>query len=472
MTVEQNTTTAMDDPRAFVSRNPSTGEVIEVHRAATWPEVEHVLDQAQSAFTAWRRSGIEHRAGLLRGLAETVRGRRQELAELLVQEMGKPVTEALGEVDKCVWSIEWISENGPAILASKELDGPYDVNVVEYRPLGTILAIMPWNYPLWQFFRAGVPALLAGNCVVLKHAPNVSRSALVIEELFSASGFEPGVMTTVLADTELTERAIGDSRIAGVTLTGSVGAGQAVGAASGRAIKKSVLELGGSDPFIVLADADVSAAAKAACRGRMLNNGQSCIAAKRIIVVESIARQFLDELADAVRDLRVGDPMDPETQIGPLARRDLRDQLVRQRDESIAKGARTLVGARDIDQPGFWFEPTVLVDVDASMPVFGEETFGPLTGVMIVPDEAAAIAAANDSDLGLGASLWTGDLDRARELSAELEAGMVYINAIVASDARLPFGGVKRSGLGRELSEFGIREFTNLQTVTITVKPR
>ncbi|WP_327241112.1 NAD-dependent succinate-semialdehyde dehydrogenase [Streptomyces sp. NBC_01320] len=470
-------TTAKDaavltNARAFVSRNPATGKLIAAHDTADWPAVEEMLDQAATAFTRWRRTSVEHRAALVRGVADQVRTRRKELAALLTEEMGKPITEALAEVDKCVWSTNWLADNAPSMLMPQPMVSPYDDAFVAFRPLGTVLAIMPWNYPLWQFFRAGIPALLAGNCVLLKHAPNVSKCALVIEELFLAADFAPGVVSAVLMDTELAERAITDPRISAVTLTGSVGAGRAVGATAGAHVKKVVLELGGSDPFIVLQDADIEAAAQAACRARMQNNGQSCIAGKRIIVVESVAAQFLERFRAAVAALRVGDPTDPATDIGPLARRDLRDQLIRQQNESIEQGARVLVGGRPMDRPGWWYQPTVLTDVTATMPVFSEETFGPLTGVMVVPDEAAAVAAANDIDLGLGASLWTADLDRARLLSAEIEAGMVFVNAIVASDARLPFGGIKRSGLGRELSQFGVREFTNIQTVTLTSSPR
>jgi succinate-semialdehyde dehydrogenase / glutarate-semialdehyde dehydrogenase len=460
------------DQMAFVSRNPATGKSICAHDTATWPEVDKLLDQAAAAFARWRRTPVEGRALRLHAVAGQLRQRREELAALVTEEMGKPITEALAEVDNCAWSTDWLASHAAPMLASRPTDAPFDEAFVEFRPLGIVLAIMPWNYPLWQFFRAGVPALLAGNSVVLKHAPNVSRCALVIEDLFLAAAAEPGVVSSLLIGTELTTRVIADPRISAVTLTGSVGAGRAVGATAGAHVKKVVLELGGSDPFIVLPDADVEAAAQAACRARMQNNGQSCIAAKRIIVTEPAAMEFLERFGAAVAALRVGDPTDPATQIGPLARRDLRDQLLRQQNESIAQGARVLVGGRRIDRPGWWYQPTVLTDVTSAMPVFREETFGPLTGVMVVPDEDRAIAAANDIDLGLGASLWTADLERARALSAEIEAGMVFVNAIVASDARLPFGGIKRSGLGRELSEFGVREFTNIQTVTLTSRSR
>ena len=456
------------DPTALVSRNPASGVLVETHNAASWLEIDHMLDVATSAFATWRATPINERATLVHRVSGLLTEQREQLAALLTLEMGKPITEALAEVDKCAASTRWLADNAPRTLAPQPLESDYDEAVVAFRPLGTVLAIMPWNYPLWQFFRAGVPALLAGNCVLLKHAPNVSRCALTIEKLFRDAGFSPGVVGTVLADTELTTRAIGDRRVAAVTLTGSVGAGRAVGETAGANIKKVVLELGGSDPFIVLADADIDVAARAACRARMQNSGQSCIAGKRLIVVRAVAERFLELLRVEVESLRLGDPTDPATQIGPLARRDLRDQLVRQRDESIALGAGVLTGGRNIHRAGWWFDPTVLVDVTASMPVFTEETFGPLTGVMIVADEAAAVSAANDTDLGLGASLWTSDTIRARKLSAEIEAGMVFVNSIVASDARLPFGGVKNSGLGRELSAFGIREFTNMQTVTLT----
>jgi len=330
-----------------------------------------------------------------------------------------------------------------------------------------ILAVMPWNFPFWQAFRAGLPALSAGNVMLLKHSSNVPQSALAIEEVFREAGVPEGVFQTLLIGSAAVKRVISDRRVAGVTLTGSEAAGATVAEAAGRALKKTVLELGGSDPFIVLAGADVAAAAAVACRARNQNNGQSCIAAKRFIVEESVADEFEDRFAAAVKALKVGDPMDRANQVGPLARRDLVDDLERQVAESVRMGATPLVGGKRVAGDGYYFEPTILTGVKPGMPAYGEETFGPVAAVIRVKDAEEALRVANDTEFGLGSSIWTGDVERGKKLAESVEAGLVFVNGMVASDARLPFGGVKNSGYGRELSDYGIKEFTNIQTVWV-----
>lgn len=451
----------------FVSVNPATGQEMQRFDSWSWDQLDGALDGARTAFAAWSRRSLGERAQLICTVAAVLRDDAEQMARLMTAEMGKTYVEACAEVAKCVAAAEWIAGRAASVLAPEAVTGGAEGCSVAYRPLGVVLAVMPWNYPLWQVFRAAVPALVAGNVVVLKHAPNVTGSALAIEDVFRRAGDELGVLRTALVDTDLTARAIGDRRIAGVTLTGSVAAGRAVGAVAGRHIKPAVLELGGSDPFIVLADADIALAARSASRARMQNNGQTCIAAKRFIVVADVAERFIEAFVAEVAALRVGDPMDPTTDVGPLARRDLRDTLQAQLDASLAAGATVATGGQVIERPGWWFTPTVLTDVTPEMPVFAEETFGPLAGILVVADVDDAVRAANHTDLGLGCSVWTADVVAGAALSTSLEAGMVFVNRIVASDPRLPFGGVKDSGLGRELGDLGIRSFTNVQTLSV-----
>jgi acyl-CoA reductase-like NAD-dependent aldehyde dehydrogenase len=381
--------------------------------------------------------------------------------------MGKPIVEAEAEVDKCAWTAEWFAEHAEAMLAPRPVASTATESYVRFQPLGVILAVMPWNFPLWQVFRAAIPALIGGNVMVLKHASNVPQTALEAERTFRSAGFGGGVFQTLLVGSDAVEGIVRDRRVAGVTLTGSEAAGARVAEVAGSALKKTVLELGGSDPFIVLEDADVPAAARVACRARNQNNGQSCIAAKRFVVVAEVADEFERGFGEAVAALRVGDPMERETNVGPLARADLVTELERQVRESVALGARAPVGGGRLDRKGYYFQPTVLTGVRRDMPVFREETFGPVAAVVRVQDEAEALAVANDSDFGLGAAIWTGDEERGKRLARRVEAGAVFVNGMVASDARLPFGGVKRSGYGRELSEYGLQEFLNVQTVWV-----
>ncbi|HUM14340.1 MAG TPA: NAD-dependent succinate-semialdehyde dehydrogenase [Candidatus Nitrosotalea sp.] len=449
------------------SVNPATGEVLETIEATSAPQVEHILAGAQAAFTEWRTRSFPQRAALMRAAAQELRARQSEYASLMTREMGKPIVQAEAEVEKCAGTCDYYAEHAAAFLAEQERQTDAARSYVRFDPLGVVLAVMPWNFPFWQVFRFAAPALMAGNAGILKHASNVPRCALAIEEVFRRAGFPDGLFRTVLADAGVVAGLIADPRIAAVTLTGSERAGRAVAEQAGREIKKTVLELGGSDPFIVLADADVDAAASAAAEGRLINSGQSCIAAKRFVVVEPVADRFLERFRIALASRRMGDPTSRETQVGPQARADLRDQLHRQVEESVKRGARALLGGQVPAGKGAFYPPTLLAAVDRGMPAFDEETFGPVAAVIRAKDEADAIRLANDSPFGLGAALWTRDRARAERLAAQIEAGAVFVNGVVKSDPRLPFGGIKRSGYGRELSEYGIREFVNIKSVWI-----
>jgi len=449
------------------SINPATGREL-----ATFPEldeagIETAIEKAYETRHAWRDAGLDARSALLRSVAGVLRADKSRFAAMMTAEMGKPIIEAEAEVEKCAWTAAWLADNAARLLADEPVESNATNSYVRFQPLGVVLAVMPWNFPFWQALRAGLPALAAGNLMLLKHASNVPQCALAVEDVFREAGFPDGVFQTLLIGPGPVERIIADRRVAGVTLTGSEAAGAKVAAAAGKAIKKSVLELGGSDPFIVLEDADVAMAATVGCRARNQNNGQSCIAAKRFVVVDSVADEFESRFSAAVGSLKVGDPMDRTHQFGPLARADLLDDLERQVDRSVAMGARVLIGGKRIDGAGNYFQPTVLADVRAGMPVYDEETFGPVASVIRVKDEEHALRVANDSDFGLGSAIWTKDIDRGRRLAERVEAGLVFINGMVGSDARLPFGGVKKSGYGRELSGYGIKEFVNLQTVWV-----
>ncbi|MBV9102876.1 MAG: NAD-dependent succinate-semialdehyde dehydrogenase, partial [Candidatus Eremiobacteraeota bacterium] len=403
----------------------------------------------------------------MRRLAEHLRTNRDRIAPLASVEMGKPVTEAEAEVEKCAWNCDYYAEHAGRFLADERVTSTATHSYVAFRPLGVVLAIMPWNFPFWQVFRFAAPALMAGNVAVLKHAANVTECALEIERAFYAAGFPEGAFATLLVPSREMEEIVADPRVAAVTLTGSGPAGSSVAATAGKHLKKTVLELGGSDAFIVLADADVDAAAAMAVKARFQNAGQSCIAAKRFIVVDRVHDAFVQAFVHGTQALRIGDPLDRETQIGPLARRDLRDALERQVRESVAQGARVALGGAAIDGPGAYYAPTIVTEMTAAMPLFREETFGPVAAVVRARDLEHAVELADDSEFGLGGNVWTQNIELARELASRLESGNVFINGMTASDPRLPFGGVKHSGYGRELSSFGIREFVNVQTVWI-----
>lgn len=449
------------------SINPATEQVIETFEPFTHEQVNAALAQARQAFLHWRTTSFTERSAFLHRIATYLRSHKTELARTATLEMGKPIVESEAEVEKCAWNCDFYADHGEEFLADQHTPSNASESYVSFQPLGVILALMPWNFPYWQIFRFAAPALMAGNTTVLKHASNVSRVALDIERIFQECGLPEGVFRTVLVPGAETGALIEDRRIAAVTLTGSDVAGMAVAATSGRVLKKNVLELGGSDAFIVLADADLDAAAETAVRARFQNTGQSCIAAKRFIVVEEVADAFIQKFVAATAKLQVGDPLDRKTQVGPMARGDLRDALHQQVRASIAQGAHILLGGKPRDGRGYFYEPTIITNVTPDMPVFREETFGPVAAVITARDTEHALELTNDSEFGLGGNLWTRDLEQARQLTRRIESGAVFINGMTASDPRLPFGGIKHSGYGRELSSFGIREFVNIQTVWI-----
>jgi acyl-CoA reductase-like NAD-dependent aldehyde dehydrogenase len=449
------------------SINPATEEVIGSYKCHSAEQIDKALQNAVGAFRSWRREGFSMRSGRMKKAAAYLRQNKSRLAGIMTAEMGKPIGESEAEVEKCAWNCDYYADNAERILADEPRSSNATESYIQYTPLGVILAVMPWNYPLWQVFRFAAPALMAGNTAVLKHASNVPQCALAIEELFKEAGFPNGAFQTLLVPGSGVASLIAHPAIAAVTLTGSEAAGAQVASSAGRVTKKTVLELGGSDPFIVLDDADLEAAVRTGVRARYQNTGQSCIAAKRFVVVEQVFSEFQERFVGAVRNLRIGDPMDRATQIGPLARREFMEDLERQVQNSVQKGAEVLVGGERVGGKGFFFKPTVLTRVTADMPAAWEEVFGPVAAMIKARNAEDAIQLANRTPYGLGSNLWTSDLERAKRLAREIEAGQVFINGMVASDPRLPFGGIKHSGYGRELSEFGIREFVNIQTVWI-----
>ena len=449
------------------SINPATEEVIETFEPHTTAQVNQALDEAHNAFLSWRETTFAERGAALHRIATYLREHKAELARLATLEMGKPIVESEAEVEKCAWNCDFYADNAEKFLADERIATNARESYISFLPLGVVLALMPWNFPYWQVFRFAAPALMAGNTILLKHASNVSLTALRMERIFQDCGLPEGAFRTVLVPGAETRRIIEDPRIAAVTLTGSDAAGVSVASTSGQVLKKTVLELGGSDAFIVLEDADLDAAAQMAVRARYQNTGQSCIAAKRFIVVEPVADAFEQKFVEAAAKLRVGDPLDRETQVGPMARGDLRDALEKQVQESLKMGARAALGGKPLARKGYFFEPSIVTNVTPEMPLFREETFGPVAAVIRARDTEDAVELANDSNFGLGGNLWTSNIERARSLARHLESGGVFINGMTASDPRLPFGGIKHSGYGRELSSFGIREFVNIQTVWI-----
>ncbi|WHT01133.1 MAG: succinate-semialdehyde dehydrogenase [NAD(P)(+)] (plasmid) [Pantoea stewartii] len=446
-----------------ISRNPTTGEILAKYPMQTASELEQTLDSSAKANKAWRQSSMDMRVNVLRQLSEQLRQREPELTRMITLEMGKPVAQARAEILKCASLCDWYAEFGPAMLQDQPSQIPDAWQ--SFRPIGTILAVMPWNFPFWQVLRGAVGMLLAGNTYLLKHAPNVMGSAMLMAELFDATDLPEGGFNLINVDNEGVSTAIRDDRIAAVAVTGSVRAGAAIAAQAGAALKKTVLELGGSDPFIVLADADLDEAVKSAVTGRFQNTGQVCMAAKRFIVEAPIAKAFEMRFVEAVKALKIGDPLDEQTYIGPMARYDLRDELDDQVKASLREGARLVLGGEKITGQGNYYAPTILSDVTSDMTAFRQELFGPVAAIAVARDADHALEIANNSEFGLSATVWTNNTDRAEQMTANLEVGAVFINGNGASDPRVTIGGVKKSGYGRELSHFGVHEFCNIQTV-------
>jgi succinate-semialdehyde dehydrogenase/glutarate-semialdehyde dehydrogenase len=453
---------------AIASINPATGEKLKEFCLLDEMEVEKRLARAEKAFTKYRRTTFARRSELLHAVAELLFQEKQKFAEIITLEMGKLFRDSVAEIEKCARGCQFYAENGERFLEDELAQTDAAESYVHYQPLGPVLAIMPWNFPFWQVFRFAAPALLAGDVGLLKHASNVPQCALAIEQIFCRAGFDEGVFQTLLIEPEQVQKVIVDTRVKAVTLTGSEKAGSAVASMAAREIKKSVLELGGSDAFIVMPSADFERALSTAVKARTINTGQSCIAAKRFLIADEICDEFLNQFVERMRALKIGDPMDLETEIGPLATEQILQGVHDQVQKTIAAGAKLLTGGNRIHSPGFFYEPTVLVNVPKESPAYREEVFGPVASIFRVRDAHDAIELANDTTFGLGSSAWTNDSEEQKLFVSQLDTGMVFINAMVASDPRLPFGGVKRSGFGRELGAAGIREFTNAKTIWIS----
>lgn len=457
----------MPADRMITSVDPFTGETIESYRQTTPEEVRAALSALQATFKSWRARTFSERGAVLQRVAQRLRESSAEYAGLMAREMGKPVRNGRGEIEKCAWACDFFAENAEGLLRPEETVTEAGKSYVSFEALGVILAIMPWNFPFWQVFRFAAPALMAGNTVLLKHASNVTGCALAIDELLGDSG-GPDLLRTVVLPGAAVGPVIEDPQIKGVTFTGSTEGGRSVAARAGGALKKTVMELGGSDPYLVLEDADLEQAVAACVAGRLTNSGQSCIAAKRFIIVGPRRETFERMVCQAMSSARLGNPLDDRTEVGPLARFDLRDHLHDQVVRSINMGARCLLGGHMPQGLGAFYPPTVLTDVRKGMPAYGEELFGPVAAIIAVNTEAEAIEVANDTSFGLGAAVFTPDLERGESIARHcLEAGSCFVNECVKSDPRLPFGGIKQSGYGRELSSYGIKEFTNIKTVYI-----
>jgi succinate-semialdehyde dehydrogenase / glutarate-semialdehyde dehydrogenase len=453
---------------AIASINPTTGEKLKEFSPFDDGEIDKRLKQAERAFLRHRQEPIPKRAVSLMAVASLLDGEKKKLAHIITLEMGKLLRAAEEEVEKCARGCRFYAENAERFLEDEPAQTAAGRSFVRYQPLGAVLAIMPWNFPFWQVFRFGAPAVMAGNVGLLKHAANVPQCALAIEDLFCRAGFDEGIFQTLLIEAKQVERLIVDRRVKAVTLTGSDRAGSAVASTAGRELKKSVLELGGSDPFIVMPSADLELALSTAVKARTINAGQSCIAAKRFFIADKIYDKFLTQFVERMGTLKVGDPLDETTEIGPLATAQILHDVDDQVRKSVAAGAKLLTGGNRVHGPGFFYEPTVLIDVPKESPAYREEVFGPVAAVFRIRDEEEAIEIANDSVYGLGASVWTNDKKEQELFASELETGMVFVNGMVASDPRLPFGGVKRSGFGRELGAVGMREFMNTKTIWIS----
>jgi len=452
----------------IASINPTTGETIRTYNGMTAEEAAAAVAQTHQTWLAWRKTSFAARAEPLRKTGAILRQRKDELAKLMALEMGKPLKQGVAEAEKCAWVCDHYAEHAEAYLAPDVVKTEAARSYVAFEPLGVVLAVMPWNFPLWQVYRFAAPALMAGNTGVLKHASNVSGCALAIEEIFAQAGFPAGAFRTLLIGNPQVRAVIEHPLVRAVTLTGSTPAGKAVAAQAGAVLKKTVLELGGSDPYLVLEDADLDQAAPICARSRLINGGQSCIAAKRFIVVEPALAGFTERFVSFMKAQKVGDPLVPGTDVGPLARHDLRDELHRQVVASVERGARVLLGGEVPEGRGAFYPPTVLTDVRPGMPAYDDELFGPVAAIIRAKDEQDAVRIANDSPFGLGAAVFTRDPDRGERVARALEAGSTFINGPVVSDPRLPFGGIKESGYGRELGSYGIKEFVNAKTVYVS----
>ncbi|WP_429886521.1 NAD-dependent succinate-semialdehyde dehydrogenase [Geoalkalibacter halelectricus] len=452
---------------ALESINPATGELLEKFDEWSPGKTQETLAAVDLAWRDWRRTSFAERAANLRRAAQVLRQNKDEYARIMALEMGKPITSGRAEVDKCAWVCDYYAENAAAMLADEPAQSDGSRSYVAFRPLGMILAVMPWNFPFWQVFRFAAPALMAGNTGVLKHSSNVPRCALAIEDVFRQAGFPENVFRTLMIGANQVETVVENELIKALTLTGSEAAGRKVAAKAGEMLKKVVLELGGSDPFIVLADADVEDSAETAAKSRCINSGQSCIAAKRFIIEAEIYDRWLEKFRGAMAALVVGDPLNEQTQVGPQAREDLMLELHGQVETSLAKGAELLLGGKPLKRKGYFYPPTILAEVKPGMPAYHEELFGPVASVIRVQSAEEAVEVANATPFGLGGSVWTRDSSKGETLAARIEAGAVFVNGLVKSDPRLPFGGIKNSGFGRELSHYGIRQFVNIQAVWV-----
>jgi succinate-semialdehyde dehydrogenase/glutarate-semialdehyde dehydrogenase len=447
--------------------NPATAQTLRTFDALTTADIDLKIQRAAEAFHTYRRTPLAERASAMLRAAEILDTEQAAFGRMMTTEMGKLLKAAGEEAAKCAWGCRFYAENAARLLADEPVKSTATESYVRYQPLGPILAVMPWNFPFWQVFRFAAPALMAGNVVLLKHASNVPQCALLIEEIFRRAGFPDGAFQTLLIGSDQVERILGDPRVAGVSLTGSEGAGRHVAGAAGKHIKKAVLELGGSDPFIVMPSADLAAAIETGVKARVVNNGQSCIAAKRFIIAEAVADAFERGFTQKMQALKVGDPLDPATEVGPLATRDVLTDLHDQVRRTVAAGARLLTGGEPLDRPGHYYPPTVLTNIPRDSPARSEEFFGPVASLFRVRDLDEAIRLANETQFGLGSSVWTNDAAERARFADDIEAGQVFVNGMVVSDPRLPFGGIKHSGFGRELGAYGIREFVNVKTVWI-----
>ena len=452
------------------SINPANNQTIKEYREHTSGEVVEIINKSNHEWVRWKETPFSLRSELMMKAASLLRKRKDELAKLMTLEMGKIIRESEAEVEKCVWGCEYYAENAERFLQDEVIPSDVSRSFVAFQPLGVILAVMPWNFPLWQVFRFAAPTLMAGNGGLLKHASNVPGCALAIEEIFREAGFPADLFRTLMIPSGMVETVIDHPAVVAATLTGSEYAGSQVAAAAGRRIKKTLLELGGSDPFIVLEDCNLELAVQHAVNSRMINQGQSCIAAKRFIVHEPVLEAFTNRVHQAFTELKAGDPLDPATDIGPLARPDPVDDIARQVQESVQMGATMIAGGTRYDREGCYYQPTILTNVKAGMPAYSEETFGPLVAIIPVATDEEAVRVANDSVFGLGGSVWTNDIARGEQIARKVESGAMFVNGMTKSDPRLPFGGIKQSGYGRELGSYGIREFVNIKTISINIE--